>query len=165
MALHGLALEDHFLTRRQLLRRSGMGFGMLGLASVLGSASLTSTAQASTDINPLAPRKPHFPPKARQVVHLFMNGGPSHVDTFDPKPLLDKFHGKPLPSTNLRTERRTGAAFRSPFRFQKYGKSGIEVSEIFANVATCIDDIAVIRSMHADVPTPDPPLMVMNCRG
>ena len=163
MALHGLALEDHFLTRRQLLRRSGMGFGMLGLASVLGSASLTSTAQASTDINPLAPRKPHFPPKARQVVHLFMNGGPSHVDTFDPKPLLDKFHGKPLPSTNLRTERKTSGALRSPFKFERYGKSGIEVSELFAKTAQHVDDMAVIRSMYAEVPNHEPSLMLMNC--
>jgi hypothetical protein len=92
-----------------------------------------------------------------------MNGGPSHLDTFDPKPLLDRLHGKPLPKGNLRTERKTGAAFRSPFKFQKYGKSGIEVSEIFPGVGGCIDDIAVIRSMHADVPNHEPSLMLMNC--
>src|SRR5438094_46759 len=164
MALHGLALEDHFLTRRQLLRRSGMGFGMLGLASVLGSASLTSTAQASTDINPLAPRKPHFAPKARQVVHLFMNGGPSHVDTFDPKPQLDKYHGRPLSRPNLRTERKTAGAMRSPFRFQRYGKSGIPVSELFHQTASAhIDDMCIIRSMVAEVPNHEPSLMLMNC--
>jgi len=92
-----------------------------------------------------------------------MNGGPSHVDTFDPKPLLAKYAGKPLPTENLRTERKTGAAFPSPFKFQKYGQSGIEVSKLFANTAKCIDDIAVIRSMHADVPNHEPSLMLMNC--
>src|SRR5260370_28002425 len=92
-----------------------------------------------------------------------MNGGPSQVDTFDPKPLLDKYHGKPLPSANLRTERKTAGALRSPFAFARHGKSGIEVSELFARTAECIDDIAVIRSMHADVPNHTPSLMLMNC--
>ena len=106
---------------------------------------------------------PHFPAKAKRVIHLFMNGGPSHVDTFDPKPALQKYAGKPLPMPTLRTERRTGAAFPSPYKFQKYGKSGIEVSEIFARTAAHMDDIAVIRSMHADVPNHEPSLMLMNC--
>jgi hypothetical protein len=150
---------DLFLTRRDLLRRSGMGFGLIGLAGVLASSS-----EASTDINPLAPKRPHFPARARQVVHLFMNGGPSHVDTFDPKPLLDRFHGKPLPRQNLRTERKTGAALRSSFKFQRYGKSGIEVSDLFAQTGReFIDEMCVIRSMHADVPNHEPSLMLMNC--
>ncbi len=113
--------------------------------------------------NPLAQRPPHFPVKAKRVIHLFMNGGASQVDTFDPKPLLEKYHGQPLPSPNLRTERKTGNAFPSPYKFQKYGDSGIEVSEIFAHTARHIDDIAVIRSMHADVPNHEPSLMLMNC--
>ena len=93
-----------------------------------------------------------------------MNGGPSHVDTFDPKPLLDKYHGKPLPSPNLRTERKTAGALRSPFKFQHYGKSGIEVSELFARTAAeHIDDMCILRSMHADVPNHEPSLMLMNC--
>ena len=91
-----------------------------------------------------------------------MNGGPSHVDTFDPKPMLARHHGKPVP-TNLPTERKTGAAFRSPYKFRKYGQSGIEVSEIFAHTAEMIDEICVIRSMHADVPNHEPSLMLMNC--
>lgn len=113
--------------------------------------------------SPLAPKKPHFPGKAKHVVHLFMNGGPSQVDTFDPKPLLDKYHGKPLPSTNLRTERKTGAAMRSPYKFRKYGQSGIEVSDLFAETARHIDSMCVIRSMHAEVPNHEPSLMLMNC--
>ena len=91
-----------------------------------------------------------------------MNGGPSHVDTFDPKPMLDRHNGKPVP-TNLPTERKTGAAMGSPFKFKKYGQSGIEVSELFAHTAGMIDDICVIRSMHADVPNHEPSLMLMNC--
>src|SRR5262245_34838203 len=97
-----------------------MGMGMLGLASVLAAEDVArgvDTPRAPG--NPLAPKKPHFQAKAKHVVHLFMNGGPSHVDTFDPKPLLSKFHGKPLPTSNLRTERKTGAAMRSPFGFKK----------------------------------------------
>jgi hypothetical protein len=92
-----------------------------------------------------------------------MNGGPSQVDTFDPKPLLDKHHGKPLPSANLRTERKTGAAMRSPFQFRRHGKSGIEVSDLFRETARHIDDMCVIRSMYADVPNHEPSLMLMNC--
>jgi hypothetical protein len=157
---HRPRLEDLFLTRRELLRRGGMGFGMLGLAGLLAADAAPA---ASTDIHPLAPKRPHFAAKAQRVVHLFMNGGPSHVDTFDPKPLLTKYHGKPLPAGNLRTERKTGAALGSPFTFQKYGQSCIEVSELFAHTAACIDDMAVIRSMHADVPNHEPSLMLMNC--
>src|SRR5690349_17714576 len=136
MVHHQPRLENLFLTRRELLSRGGMGMGVLGLAGVLaGEGLLARPAQASaTDVNPLAPRAPHFPAKAKRVVHLFMNGGPSHVDTFDPKPLLDKFAGKPLPVPNPRTERKTGAAFPSPYTFKKYGQSGIEVSEIFSHV-------------------------------
>src|SRR5262245_16764009 len=141
------------LSRRELLKRSGVGFGALALADLLHAESA----------NPLAPKKPHFAPKARRVVHLFMNGGPSHVDTFDPKPLLDRYHGKPLPSANLRTERKTGAAMRSPFRFRKHGQSGIEVSDLFRETARHIDSMCVVRSMHAEVPNHEPSLMLMNC--
>jgi hypothetical protein len=153
--------EDAFLTRRDLLRRGGMGFGLIGLAGVLADEG--RIASAATDLNPLAPKKPHFPARATRVVHLFMNGGPSHVDTFDRKPLLEKYHGKSAPTPNLRTERKTGAALRSPFQFRRYGKSGIEVSELFMHTAECIDDICVIRSMHADVPNHEPSLLLMNC--
>jgi hypothetical protein len=141
-----------------------MGFGSLGLASLMASQGLVSTATGEDrSASPLAPKGPHFAPKAKRVIHLFMNGGPSHVDTFDPKPSLQTYAGKLLPRTNLRTERKTGAAFPSPFKFQRYGKSGIEVSELFAHTARCIDDICVIRSMHADVSNHEPSLLLMNC--
>src|SRR5688500_13217140 len=154
------------LTRRELLRRSGMGFAMLGLAGVMQDDGrlLAAPAEVADGYqNPLAARPPHFPVKAKRVIHIFCNGGPSHVDTFDPKPLLDKYAGKALPTANLATERKTGAAFPSPYKFQKYGQSGIEVSEIFQHTAKHIDEIAVIRSMHADVPNHEPSLLLMNC--
>lgn len=157
------------MSRRDMLSRMGTGLGMLGLAGLLGDENLLaadaqSAAQASSYQNPLAPKAPHFPAKAKHVIHLFMTGGPSHVDTFDPKPLLTKYDGKPLPGgENLRTERKTGAAMASPFKFQKYGESGIEVSELFQHTAKHIDDIAVIRSMQAEVPNHEPSLGLMNC--
>src|ERR1700722_18146794 len=158
-------MMNPFLTRRELLRRSGMGFGALGLTSLLaaeGSLAAQDPVRPSLGTSPLAPRQPHFTGKAKRVIHLFMNGGPSHVDTFDPKPSLAKWAGKTIPK-NLRTERKTGAAFPSPFKFSKHGKSGIEVSELFPHVAKCIDDICVLRSVHADVPNHEPSLMLMNC--
>jgi len=103
-----------FYSRREALLRSGTGFGSLALASLVTNESNAS----GENTDPLAPKKSHYPSKAKHVVHLFMNGGPSQVDTFDPKPMLDKYHGKPLPETNLRTERKTGAAMRSPFKFK-----------------------------------------------
>ena len=153
------------LSRRDLLQRSGMGFGMLGLTGLLAQDGLLtqSAAASETNVHPLAPHVAHFAGKAKRVVHLFMNGGPSQVDTFDPKPLLDKYHGKPLPEGTLRTERKTSGAFRSPFKFQKYGQSGIEVSELFARTAQHIDDMCIIRSMKADVPNHEPSLWLMNC--
>jgi len=146
------------MSRRELLTRGGMGMGLLGLAPLLEGRA----AAAIDPINPLAPRPPHFPAKAKHVIHIFANGGPSQVDTFDPKPALEKYAGRALPATNLRTERKTGAAFPSPFKFRKYGKSGLEVSELFAHTAAHIDDICVVRSMHADVPNHEPSFLLMN---
>jgi hypothetical protein len=164
MGHHKPNYEHLALTRREFLGRCGMGMGGLSLAGVMGGIGGVLNARASESFaSPLAPKQPHFPAKAKHVIHIFCNGGPSHVDTFDPKPSLAKYAGKNLPMENLRTERKTGAAYPSPFKFQKYGKSGIEVSELFANVAESIDDIAVIRSMHADVPNHEPSLLLMNC--
>ncbi len=158
------------LSRRELLERSGTGLGMLGLATVLeqsgelGASPRSDPASArDRSTHPLAPRAPHFSPRATRVVHLFMNGGPSQVDTFDPKPELTRQHGKPLPTRNLRTERKTGAAMGSPFQFRPHGDSGLPVSELFEKTAAHIDDMCIIRSMQADVPNHEPSLMLMNC--
>src|SRR4051794_6773797 len=99
------------ITRRELLHRVGMGFGMIGLTDLLSREGYLRAAAPAANISPLAPKEPHFPGKAKRVIHLFMNGGPSHVDTFDPKPMLRRYAGQTLPRENLRTERRTGAAF------------------------------------------------------
>ena len=111
----------------------------------------------------LAPKAPQFPAKAKRVIHIFANGGPSHVDTFDPKPSLEKYAGKLLPMENLKTERKTGAAFPSPIQIQKIRPERHRGQRVFPHVAESIDDIAVIRSMHADVPNHEPSLMLMNC--
>ena len=148
------------LSRREMLARCGTGIGTIALAGVLRDAQAADAPRAT---DPLAPKAPHFAAKAKHVVHLFMNGGASQVDTFDPKPQLDKYHGKPIPTGNLRTERKTGAAMKSPYSFKKYGQSGIEVSELFAKTAAHIDDMCVIRSMYADVPNHEPSLLLMNC--
>jgi len=145
--------EDALLTRRAFLNRCGMGMGALSLGGLLAQPA---AAEASRSL-------PHFPGTAKRVVHFFLNGGPSHVDTFDPKPALEKYAGQMLPMEILRTERKTGAAFPSPFKFKRYGQSGISVSELFAKTAAHIDDIAVIRSMKAKVPNHEPSLMLMNC--
>ena len=152
--------------RREFLCRCGMGMGTLGLASLLGElGSLTPVVRGDTPApSPLSPRASHFPGKAKRVVHFFLNGGPSHVDLLDPKPALLKYAGKPLPEgASFRTERKTGGALPSPFGFRRHGRSGIEVSDLLPSIARCADDIAVIRSMRAEVPNHEPSLMLMNC--
>ena len=139
-----------------------MGFGALSLGSLLGSELQGAEPGPSSPFSTLAERPPHFPAKAKRIIHIFANGGPSQVDTFDPKPLLNEWHGRKLP-LDLKTERITGAAMGSPFEFKKYGQSGIEVSELFPHVGECIDDIAVIRSMYTDLPNHEPSLLMMNC--
>tara|TARA_B100001057_G_scaffold60519_1_gene53687 strand:- start:4185 stop:5531 length:1347 start_codon:yes stop_codon:yes gene_type:complete len=130
-----------------------MGMGLSALAPLLHGQG-----------NPMLAKGPHFAPKAKRVIHLFMNGGPSHVDTFDPKPELSKWHGKVLPDEHrLNTERKTGAAYQSPFAFKQHGQSGLPVSDLFPQVAKHADDLCVIRSMRADVPNHEPSLMLMNC--
>lgn len=158
---HDARIEDLFLTRREMLSRMGNGFATLGLLSVLGPQALAS-GQGKTSSNPLAPKAPHFRGKAKRVIFLFMNGGPSQVDTFDPKPALEKYAGQVIP-LNLPTERKTGAALPSPFKFQRHGQSGLEISELFPNVAKHADDLCVLRSLHADVPNHEPSLLLMNC--
>ena len=153
------------VSRRDLLVRGGLGIGALGLLGVLSeeSRATNATLAPTSGTSPLDPKPAHFAPRAKQVIHLFMNGGPSQVDTFDPKPELDRLHGQPLPESHLRTERKTGAVMRSPFRFDRYGESGIEVSELFQQTARHIDSMALLRSMQAEVPNHEPSLMLMNC--
>src|SRR5262245_26004434 len=165
MSHHAPNPEHLALTRREFLNRCGMGMGALGLASLFGSIGFAPGARAQEGgyTNPLLARSPHFPGTAKRVIHIFANGGASHVDTFDPKPKLTEYHGKTLPMEHLRTERKTGTGFKSPFKFSQYGRCGLEVSELFPHVAESADELCVIRSMHADVPNHEPSLLVMNC--
>jgi hypothetical protein len=162
------------MSRREALSQVGTGLGMLGLFSLLGDAGqLGGAARANEGTGSLAdggrlrgvlsPRPPHFPARAKHVIHIYLNGGPSQVDTFDPKPLLQRFEGKMLPQGNLTTERKTGSALPSPFRFKKYGQCGTEVSEIFARTAEHVDDMCVIRSMQANTPNHEQSMRLMNC--
>ena len=138
------------LSRREMLRRCASGFGYLGLASLLAE-EFAQTARAGEDANPLAVRPPHFAPKAKRVIFLFMSGGPSHVDLFDPKPRLATDNGKPLPFEKPKLERtRTGNLLGSPWKFARHGASGTEVSELLPHLSGCVDDMCVIRSMVAD---------------
>ncbi len=133
------------LTRRDLLRRSGAGFGGLALAGLLGLEATASGAPR----DPLAPRAPHFPARAKRVIFLFMHGGPSQVDTFDHKPLLERDDGKPLPFPKPRVvSSETGNLLRSPFKFRRHGQSGAWVSDLFPHVAGCADDLCFIHSMY-----------------
>ena len=145
--------------RRSLLKHTAMGIGACG---IWGAHPALGLAAPEEPVSAGEIPRPHFPPRAKRVIQFFLNGGPSHVDTFDPKPELKRFAGRPV-EQNLKTERKTGAAFPSPFQFRRYGQSGIEVSELFAQTAQHIDDIAVIRSMYAQVPNHEPSLMLMNC--
>src|SRR5688572_29394101 len=158
MSHHPPRLQDTFLTRRDFLCRCGRGLGALGFMGLV-----TEAAAAQEAINPLAPRTSHFPGTTKRVVHFFLNGGASHVDTFDPKPALAKYHGKALPMESFRTERKTGAAFASPFKFRNYGQSGLEISDAFPHLAECADHLCVIRSMQSNLPNHEPALMLMNC--
>lgn len=150
------------VSRRTLLGQLGTGLGTLGLAGLMLDEGFLSQATAASATSPLAPRAPHFSAKVKRIIHLFMNGGPSQVDTFDPKPKLTKHHGEKPPAAEIKTERRTGGLMKSPFSFRPYGESGIEVSEIFPEIGKCIDDICVIRSMHTNVPNHEPSLLMMN---
>ena len=133
-------------SRRQILSGLGNGLGGLALASLLPSKLLADGPRADN----LLPRAPHFPAKARSVIQLFMHGGPSHLDLLDPKPVLDRLDGQPPPREVEDDERITGNLLKSPFRFRKYGQSGLEFSEVLPHIAQHADRIAVIRSMHTE---------------
>ena len=140
-------MMNSHLTRRRFLFRSGLGIGSLALAKLFNN-----TAQGGI----------HTPGKAKSVIHVFLNGGMSQVDSFDPKPELTKWGGKELPYENLLTERKTGVALPSPFEFKNHGQSGIPISDLFPHLSKCSDKMAVIRSMYAELPSHELSLMLMN---
>ncbi|MDF1826021.1 MAG: DUF1501 domain-containing protein [Verrucomicrobiales bacterium] len=150
-------MSPHLTSRRQFLHRAGMGMGSLGLSSLLGDLNA-----GDRSLSPLAQGKTHFPARAKRVIHIFANGGPSQVDSFDYKPALAKYHGKEVPGGGLRTERKTGTLMASPFNFSQHGECGLWASDLFPKVSAMADELCVINSMYANVPNHEPSLMLMN---
>jgi hypothetical protein len=155
-----------FRSRRAFLRRSGMGIGSLALAPLVlgedGSDVVQGNAAKGEHGSASSSRGTHFPGRAKQLIHVFLNGGMSQVDTFDPKPELTKRGGQMLPTENLQTERKTGVALPSPFEFQPHGESGIPISDLFPKLSQCADELCVVRSMVAELPSHEMSLMLMN---
>jgi hypothetical protein len=148
-------------TRRDFLTSVGLGLGSVALMTLQAGPGTAAAVEAPA--GPFSPKPPPFPARAKRVVHFFLNGGPSHLDTFDPKPALARYAGRPLPTGHLPTERKTGGAFPSPFQFRHHGQSGLEISELFPRTAEHADSLAVIRSMRANLPNHEPSLLLMNC--
>lgn len=151
-----LNLDEVRSDRRQLLKQLGGGMGMIGAAAAMANSPAAASATSQTF------QQPHFEPRAKRVIHLFMNGGPFQADLFDPKPSLLKYAGQKPEGADLLTERPTGGLLPSPFRFRPCGESGVPVSELLPKLSQHIDDICVLRSMHADNPNHGPALLQMN---
>src|ERR1043166_8815146 len=152
--------ERNPITRREALCRVGNGFGMMAFAGMVAESLARAGVQAPD--GSIAVGVPHHAPKAKRIIFLYMNGGLSQVDSFDPKPALEKYHGQPMPGGSVATERKTGTLLRSPFKFKKYGQCGMDVSELFPLVGECADDICWIRSMYTDIPNHEPSMCMMN---
>ncbi len=153
-------------TRRDFLRKAGGGFGMLALTSLLAEDGLLAADADPRSINPLAPRKPHHAPKAKRVIFLFMSGGPSHLETFDPKPDLQRLHGEKLPESFGAVKTRRGVdknrLLATKRTFKKHGQSGIDVSDLLPNLATCVDDLCLLRGCWGDSVTHPESVYLMN---
>ena len=151
------------MSRRELLFRAGAGFSGLALASLLDRDGLLAATSNDKRVNPLAVKAPHFPAKAKSVIFLFMYGGVSHVDTFDPKPDLTRMHGKPMNKGKVEVFfGNPGNLMASPYQFKKYGQSGIEVSELYPHIAQKVDDLCLIRSVYTTSNNHSPAIFQMN---
>jgi hypothetical protein len=147
-------------TRREALRRMGSGFGMMAFAGMLGRS-----LNAGTVLRPdgtMGAAVLDYPQKIKRVIFLFMNGGLSTIDSFDPKPALEKYDGKPLPSGEIKTERKTGELMKSPFKFKKSGQCGMDVSDLWPHLSEVADDICWVRSVYTDIPNHEPSCLMMN---
>ncbi|HWX19312.1 MAG TPA: DUF1501 domain-containing protein [Candidatus Binatia bacterium] len=143
------------VTRRWFFRQCGVGLGSMALASMLGTDKALGAAAAPKASNPLAPRQPHFKPKAKRVIYLFMGGAPSQLDLFDYKPELAKYNGKPVPAEVVMGQKYAfikpdAALYASEFKFAKHGAGGVELSEALPHLAEVVDDIAIVKSMTTD---------------
>jgi hypothetical protein len=139
-------------SRREMLQQTAGGFGAVALAALLNESAFGEVLQSERRTgDPLAARPPHHRPRAKQVIFLYMDGGPSQVDTFDPKPRLDKEHGQPIKMKVQPTQfDNVGKVLKSPWKFRQYGESGIPISDLFPYTAQCADDLCVIRSMTSE---------------
>src|SRR5688572_8174064 len=144
------------VSRRAMVQALGGGLGAIGLAQLLTPELLASESK------PAAIRQPHFAPRAKRIIQLFMNGGPFQADLFDPKPKLNEFAGQRPAEVQFRTENQTGNLMPVPFGFKNCGESGLPVSELLPNLGKCIDDLCIVRSMHCDNPNHGPALFQMN---
>ncbi|MBI4907363.1 MAG: DUF1501 domain-containing protein [Acidobacteria bacterium] len=150
-------------TRREALSRLGGGFGLTALSTMVTNSLARAEATSPNGAIPgVLTGKLHFKPRAKRVIFLFMNGGVSHVDTFDPKPALEKYDGKPMPGPQILTQRKTGSLMKSPFKFQKHGQCGLELSELWPHVGAMADNICMIRSMWSEIPNHEPCITLMN---
>ena len=148
------------LTRREALCRVGNGFGMMAFASAV-SQSLVK-AGVSTPDGSVMVGKLDYPQRVKRVIFLFMNGGCSTIDSFDPKPALEKYDGQPMPGGGIKTERRTGELMKSPFKFKKYGQCGMDVSELWPHLGEVADDVCWIRSVYTEIPNHEPSCLMLN---
>jgi Protein of unknown function (DUF1501) len=151
-------------TRREALRRVGNGFGMMAFAGLVGESIARAGGIVSADGQAGAAKLDH-PAKVKRVIFLFMNGGCSAVDSFDPKPALTKYDGQPMPGGGIKTERRTGELMKSPFAFKKYGQCGMDLSELWPTLGGVADDICWIRSVYTEIPNHEPACLMMNTGG
>src|SRR5437899_6197178 len=152
-------------SRRDMLRRAGLGFGAWALLDLLSRDGLLAAPAAPE--NPLAAKPPHFPATAKRVIFLFMQGGPSHIDTFDPKPLLAKLHGQPLPASateglQLRFTKMDALIHGCKLNFSKCGQSGIEIADSYPHLQQCADELAIVRSCYHDAFNHSPAQYLMN---
>src|SRR5579863_866136 len=148
-------------TRREALRRVGNGFGMMAFAGMLGQSMARAGIGAGAD-NGMGVAKLDYPQRVKRVIFLFMNGGLSTIDAFDPKPELTKYDGKPLPGGSIKTERGTGELMASPFKFKKYGQCGMDVSELWPHLGEVADDICWVRSVYTEIPNHEPSCLMLN---
>ena len=157
-----LSVHDSLVSRRRLLQTAGAGFGSLALQHLLNQEHAVAVDPA---VNPLAARPPHFAPRAKSVIFLFAYGGPSHVDLIDYKPALEKWHGKSIPvfdKADAFNKTTKDTAMKSPYRFERHGKSGLYISELFPQIATCADHLCILNSLHCESNNHAPALFQMN---
>ena len=168
---HHLRLDSRIISRREMLRRAGLGFGSWALLDLLArdgfGKSAIGIARSASPSNPLAPKPPHFPAKAQSVIFLFMQGGPSHIDTFDPKPILARMHGQPLPPSateglQLRFTKMDALIHGCKLKFSKCGQSGIEIADSYPHLQKRADDLAIVRSCYHDAFNHSPAQYMMN---